>query len=193
MADERPRIETIYLDIDEVLVDWTGGVMRLLGIDRAEALAKWDALDPRPWDFFDALGLDAEEAWRRIDEAGPEFWRDLEWLPWGQEVYELCCASAPTVLVTSPSPHVSCVAGKLAWLHKHFGPCAKSWAMTPSKFFFAHPGALLIDDSPHNCASFVEAGGRALLFPGVGNYRHDLAPSQVVPYLLARLKEYRWL
>jgi 5'(3')-deoxyribonucleotidase len=173
-SDAAVKIDTIFLDVDEVLVAWVDGLLRLLGRDPATVHASWDALDPRPWDVVEVLGVSHESVWRAVDEAGASFWSELDTMSWCDDLFAACSNIAPTYLLTSPSLHPSSLAGKLAWIQRQFGRTFRDYLIGPCKSACARPGALLIDDHPKNCAGFVRAGGSALLFPGVGNSLHSL-------------------
>jgi 5'(3')-deoxyribonucleotidase len=185
------KITTLYLDVDEVLVDWVGAVLRLLGHEPQDVHARWSSLDPRPWDLFDVIDTSANKAWRAIDAAGPSFWAELEPFEWTEQLLETCRDFAPTVLLTSPSLHPSSHAGKAEWMQRYFGRDFRDYLLGSCKHRCAHPGALLIDDSPKNCAAFREHGGRAILFPGVGNNLHAMPPNERVAHVAAQLMEYR--
>lgn len=162
----------IFLDVDEVLADWSGAAMRLLGVDADELLARWSAEAPDNWNLFEVPGfpVSGDEAWRRIDAAGADFWAQLDVHPWAQELLAACRALAPTVLLTRPSRHPSSAMGKLAWMQAQFGgPAFADYLIGPPKHVVARPGALLVDDHPYNCERFVEHGGEAILFPARGN------------------------
>lgn len=186
-----PEITVLYLDVDEVLADWVGAALRLLGYDPASVHARWTALDPRPWDLFEVIEHSVNEGWRAIDSAGSSFWADLEPFEWTDALLTLCRGFAPTVLLTSPSQHSSSHAGKAEWIQRHFGRTFKDYLLGSCKHRCAHPGALLIDDSPKNCAAFREHGGHAILFPGVGNDLHTIPPTDRVAYVASQLAEYR--
>jgi 5'(3')-deoxyribonucleotidase len=187
-SDLYSPITALYLDVDEVLVDWVGPALRLLGHDPAEVHTHWDTLSPRPWDVFQVVPRPPKAEggiWDAIDAAGSSFWANLETFPWANELVELCQTYAPTTLLTSPSQHSSSHAGKFEWIQRQFGRTFKDYLLGSCKHRVAHPGALLIDDSPKNCAAFRNPGngipgGHAILFPGVGNdlhaQRHDPMP-----------------
>ncbi len=98
-------ITAIYLDVDEVLVDWVGAALRVLGFDPDAIREHWDSLDPRPWNLFDVIDYDVRLAWMLIDEQGPEFWATLRPFPWAFDLLGACREVAPVTLLTSPSMH----------------------------------------------------------------------------------------
>ena len=99
----------IFLDVDEVLADWSGAALRLLEIEPEPLLTRWFGEAPELWNMFEAPGfpLDRATAWARIDAAGADFWAQLELQPWAHELLAACRALAPTVLLTKPSHHPS--------------------------------------------------------------------------------------
>jgi hypothetical protein len=160
-------ITQICLDMDGVLCDFLGPVSRLLGCE--EKLADW----PRGMYGFDqALGRSNRAIWTAIDKAGYQFWADLPPYDWCRDLYQHCRELAPTVILTSPSMHVSSLKGKMCWLQRHFGREFREYLIGPPKHACARPGAVLIDDSDLNCDRFVEAGGYAIRFPRLWNSSH---------------------
>jgi 5'(3')-deoxyribonucleotidase len=184
----------IYVDIDETLANWLGALFRLLDIDAAEVLTEWDSLgEQRPWDVAEVIGLvypslSGNEIWRRIDAAGASFWEHAHPYPWMHELLAVCETYAPVVLLTSPSKHPSSHAGKAQWIAKHFGRDFREYLIGSVKHRCAHPRAVLIDDSPKNCAKFREHEGRAILFPGVGNDLHHIPGHERVQYVADQLE-----
>lgn len=177
----------IFLDVDEVLADWLSDCFDALGYFPDACLAEWAALDPRPWDVFDMLGVLPSVGWSHIHDQGAAFWAGLAIFPWAHDLVALCQSYAPTTLLTSASEDPSCYAGKAQWIAKHM-PGTPHLIARGGKTCCAHPGALLIDDSPHNVDAFRSAGGQAILFPGHGNELHQLVqdPMTHVRTMLAR-------
>jgi 5'(3')-deoxyribonucleotidase len=180
----------IYLDVDEVLANWVGAALRLLAYDEPKVHVNWNLRTPRPWDLFDVLGMAPAHGWQRIDEAGAPFWAEIEPFPWALELVALCKSHAPTTLLTSASAHPSSFAGKAQWIEQHLSGMPHA-IMRGCKSIHAHPGALLVDDSPKNCTAFRnpgndKPGGHAILFPGVGNDLHALRHDPM-PYVREQL------
>ena len=169
------QIKTIFLDVDEVLAQWVAATIKLLGASPDEVYSRWDALAPRPWDLCEAIPCNSWQMWDAIHSRGAAFWEEIEPFPWAHDLYERCAAVAPVVLLTSPSRDPSSFSGKSAWIRYHFPGC--DFLIGSCKHRVAHPGAVLIDDSPKNCEAFREAGGHAILFPGVGNDLHGVPGS----------------
>jgi hypothetical protein len=49
----------------------------------------------------------------------------------------------------------------------------RQYAITPRKYLFARPDALLIDDNPTNIDTFIQNGGQGLLVPRPWNVYAD--------------------
>ena len=182
------QIKTIFLDVDEVLAQWVAATLRLLAYDPATVFARWNRLAPRPWDLCEAIPCNSWQLWDAIHSRCAAFWEALEPFPWAHDLHERCSAVAPVVLLTSPSKDPSSYAGKAAWVQRHFGLDA-DLLIGSCKHRVAHPGAVLIDDSPKNCKAFRKAGGRAIVFPSVGNELHAMPGEERVDYTLCRLSE----
>lgn len=167
----------VFLDLDGVLASWVEPMLRLTGHDTAEVFARWEQLDPRPWNIFDVVDMSASQGWRAIDQAGDRFWANLPLMPHARELFARCEAIGETTILTAPSYDRSSQAGKAQWLDYHFGKgFARDRALLgASKHVVARPGALLIDDSPRNCAQWAAEGGSSILFPALGNERYRLA------------------
>ena len=183
-------IHTIFLDVDEVLANWLGPTLALLGHTIEGTAAMWDRCNPRPWDVFQVLSMPSHRAWQIIAEAGAEHWANLPTYPWTRPLYDHCRAVAPTYLLTSPcvtgADH--CAAGKVAWMQRHFGSNFRDYLITSQKHLLARPGAVLIDDNADHCRRFTEHGGASILFPGLGNEHHALRHDPM-PHVLARLSD----
>ena len=156
-------IDRIFLDMAGVLCDWVGGVCKLLGVDQATIESEWTD----DGDICPQLGVSMDELWAAIDATGSVFWSSLRPYPWALDLWNLCESIAPTVVLTSPSWHPSSLSGKLEWMNEHLGRGGpfRRYLIGPEKAACAGPGKVLIDDRRKLCGDFMEAGGRALLFP----------------------------
>lgn len=165
----------IFLDLDGVLVDFVGSVMRLHGrtFDRTE----W----PRGcWNIHDVLGIPEVCMWERIDAAGSAFWANLMPYSWAYELIALAELSGKFRICTAPSMSVHSAHGKAIWLEKHGLTAASIFCR--DKHLLAAPGRTLIDDSPINCERWQAAGGTAVLFPQPWN-RSELTVEEVKDFI----------
>jgi 5'(3')-deoxyribonucleotidase len=185
-------VSRICLDVDGVLADFIKAAIRVHGLDEEFVRRQWNLYrDPRPWDMAEVIGCSTNAFWKPIHKAGEAFWEDLELLDHAKELYAACSDIAPTILLTSPSQHRSSHSGKSAWIQKHFGRSFRDYSISPRKDFCASPGVVLIDDSPEGCKLFAKGknGGWPILFPSIGNEKHDIQGSDILKHVISELHE----
>lgn len=161
-------ISQICLDYDNVMVDWTDGVIRMFGADHEAVYDRMEAGQK----IEEALDISTATMWKAIDEVGTDFWANLEVYPWALDLWEICNSLAPTYIATSPGKHGSSHMGKLLSMNNLFGAPFRQYQMGPNKHTMARPDAVLIDDDERNCDTFVTdpetgelTGAAAILFP----------------------------
>lgn len=187
------QITKIFLDQDGVLCDWIGGVCKLFGLPHTAAAENW----PDPADDYGILkviGCTKEELWAEVDKAGAQFWADLYAFPWVQDLWDTCSRVAPTTILTTPGYHSNCtpesvaasVQGKHMWLNKHLGDGKffDKVYMGKNKFFGGAEGHVLIDDRDPVGKTFIEGGGKHILFPLAWNARANFCEG-MDPYHVA--------
>jgi 5'(3')-deoxyribonucleotidase len=147
----------LFLDVDGVLANF---------VKAACALHDKPVESVDCWGFNKKWGITDEELWAPIHAAGAEWWADLEPYPWFDELVGMVEKADPHfVICTTPSKSPSCLAGKLEWIHKHFGNGFRRYIMACDKSPLAAPGRLLIDDGDHNCEAFHKCGGDFICLP----------------------------
>jgi 5'(3')-deoxyribonucleotidase len=161
----------IFLDIDEVLVDFVNPAIEAHGLDHDKVYDLW-SMDE--WSLHKNLGMPDSKFWQPIIEAGPEFWENLPEKPWIDEMLYLVSSKVAATydecyLVSSPNKCVTSYTGKVRWIRKRFGGGFDKFILTPHKHLLAAEDRLLIDDNPYNCERFIKQGGQAILFPFWGN------------------------
>ncbi len=159
------EIVQICLDVDGVLADFVTAAIELHGGDVPTIVNEMTTTQQR--DITKALDITPTQFWKNINEAGHEFWENLEPYPWAMELWYHCTKIASTTLCTSPSLHPTSVYGKVLWIKKHFGDSFEDFHIGSKKNFLARPGAVLIDDFAKNTKSFMGSGSGAtsILFP----------------------------
>ena len=172
----KPRI--IYLDMDDVCVDFVKAYLRLIG-----SPLKRHQIDT--WSLSGATGLTDEEFWDKIDAAGVMFWEELPVLPWFQDLYQLCMewSKGNVVFLTNPTNSPYAAAGKLWWIRHNFGKDFKNWIFTSEKHLIGSTGDVLIDDSERNINKWTGQtqeerlvnGKRGILFPAPWNSLSELS------------------
>lgn len=170
----------ILLDMDGVLVDFTGGVADLFG---------HDIDDLQDWGLWDALGITKDEFWRTINNQGHEWWANLKPYPWAHELWDFLHTIAPVTVCTTPCRGLECPQGKLQWLYREFGYPNDNWLMGKQKHLLAGPGRLLIDDYDPNCSAFREFMGQAIVFPRPWNSSHVFSDDPFT-HVLAHIDSY---
>lgn len=179
------KIERIFLDMDGVLVDFVGGVLKLFG--KEDLLETWP---PGEYNLGAVLGLSLNKIWRKIDDA-PCWWQGLESYAWASNLRDVCLYyDVPVTIATSPSRSPWSASGKVQWIQSFLGKRFRNYIITPDKSLLSRPGAVLIDDSDANCKAFdtVSNGGVAVTFPRPWNRLHDMTgPVAYVQTALRRI------
>lgn len=159
----------IFLDLDGVLVDFVGGI------------CAWHER-PNPYQqgisaeyaIEDIWGMPRTHFWEPCSD--PQFWANLEWTEDGQDILHEVLEFADTsdiCLLTSPTLDPEAAKGKMLWIQHHLAMFTRQFLIGPPKHFCAHPGAILIDDSDTNIATFVEHGGHGITVPRPWNNHYD--------------------
>lgn len=180
----------IFLDMDDVLVHLNVKIAEALGLTEEQLYEKWP---PGVYQANDAFGCKSEEIWGRAKE-DPEFWSHAPAYPWSHEIWKKCNSLAETFILTAPihsAPELvpTCLSGKIKWIHQFTGSERfDHYVMTRRKDLCAKPNCLLIDDREVNCNAFVKAGGKALLFPAIGNRLHQHR-KEAYAYILPQLEQ----
>ena len=160
------RISTIYLDLDDVLVNFDGAVCQLWGLDYGRVMAKRAG----QWCMLEALGVTRDEFVETIDAQGSDWWASLPLLPWAPYLIDICCQHARDVVVlTCPSTFQHSREGKRSWLTAN---TTLDYRIVSDKERFAGTGTLLVDDRLDNVGKFIMGGGEGILFPSNGNCLH---------------------
>ncbi len=164
----------IYVDLDGVLANFSGGCERIFpnySQDHKPLNDMVAHLDIAPVDF-----------WRAIDSRGEEWWYDLELEEWANELLEVVrFYDKNFTILTSPSRSHYAASGKVLWMQKHFGEKFANYIITPAKNkqLLANKKAVLIDDNNTNCEQFRSRLGYAVLFPRIWNTNHELESSKL--------------
>ena len=159
----------IYLDLDDVLVDFDGAVCRLFGACPLKVgetrNGHWSV------NHWGIQGLNCKTLIEEIDRIGPSFW-DLEKLPWFDTLLDVAFKQAHEVYILScPSLFKSSKEGKTLWFESTgLANRGVQLILDKDKHNYAKPDTLLIDDRETNCFKFMLNNGCALLFPSFGNY-----------------------
>jgi len=129
----------LYVDMDGVLTDFDGHVLRHFG------------------QHPDKLG---DELYKLLAQT-PEFFATIPWMKDGKKLWNEVKKFKPTIL-TSPTNDLHCKKGKMAWISQHLGKYTP-FILERDKFKYATPHSILIDDSEKKVVPFRQHGGRAIL------------------------------
>ena len=149
----------VFLDIDGVLADFTGGAHRRLGIPLE--YSKWPyKLGPEGWDWHQEIGMTLNELSNICDF---DFWSNLAWHDDGKKILDVITGLVPLdqiTLLTTPMPHVMSASGKVAWVENHMPDFL--WHMMicldKKRILAQVPDAILIDDCQQNIDQWRAAG-----------------------------------
>lgn len=164
----------IYLDLDDVLVNFEGGVCQLFNINPLEVGERRKGM----WhvDNWGVERLTSESLFEKIDEVGPKFWEYLENHDWFEDLINAAKHYAQEVkILTCPSNFKSSLEGKQTWYNRQgLAEEGIELVIDSCKHNYAGEGILLVDDRETHCKSFVEHGGVSILFPSFGNQHYKL-------------------
>jgi len=163
-------VDTIYLDLDDTLVDLTGVLLQKFGHEESER-SKITSYNLAP-----VIGRYRSEVqfWEDVSRFGIDLWADLQPTTHGKVLLDFCKTlekergikwQIVTALV--PQEHGECAkvsaAGKVAWAINQ--NLLDRLCICTNKSAHAAPTKLLIDDRQESVESFRKAGGLALTFP----------------------------
>ena len=169
-------INTVFLDMDGVLVNFLSGLHKALGVpysyeNYSYEKGKWNMLTDIK--LHDGTPVTFEEC---NDCCTFEFWQHLEWMRDGHEILRMITKKFDTkniYLLTTPMPNPQSSTGKVLWLRYNLPVYLKHAIITQApKHLLARSDTLLIDDKDENVDGFCEAGGKALLVPRPWNRAH---------------------
>lgn len=154
------KIDTVLLDMDGVIADWTGSVIRLFDKDPETVYKNWP---PGIFDTSVALGITSSHMWAKINKLGESFWENIEPYDYNNELFDILPEN--TYICTKIGSHPTAASGKLKWLQKNAKHLKSKFVITTHKHLCANPQTVLIDDHDKNCSLFSMAGGVSLLVP----------------------------
>lgn len=160
---------TILLDMDGVITNFTLGACQLFNQDYSIVLKNWK---PGEYDVERQFvpEIPTSEFFEKLEEAGSDFWFDLEPYDYAKELWDWCNSLADTYFCTAPILAPECMVGKIQWLRKFTGDKKfDKYIITPYKFLCADPDTILIDDSDKKVNRFQLAGGEVILVPRIWN------------------------
>jgi len=183
--------QTVILDMDGVLVDFVGSILKAHGIETPQEVF-YENCRGR-WDIDTILKMSPDEFWKPVDRA---FWANLQPT---KDCYEILGACEDKVgkdnvyLWTTPCECDGCYDGKRDWLKKHFHNRYQMRQLIagPAKFIGASRFKVLVDDSDSNIEKFAKVGGHTILVPRLWNKDNALS-TEALYHVKERLKLLTW-
>lgn len=166
------KIKTVFLDMDEVLVDFNKGVFRVFDLPY-----QYKTFFPE-YHYFAKIGQTTESLAKYCTF---DFWEKLEWMQDGHEILRAVTKKFDTKniwLLTTFMPSNESPGGKMMWLEKQLPVYSNRVILIPfgvPKSLLARPDTLLIDDKDKNIDEFVAAGGQGILVPRPWNRAYKQA------------------
>lgn len=137
----------IFVDLDGVIVNFDKGFQ--------------DLGYPPPLEYQEKYGKDA--FWKIMEEH-PDFFKNLEWMPDGKELWNYIKQYNPTILTAPPRKSTMPYArkDKENWVKENIGKDVKV-VVDSNKSQYAKKDYILIDDREKNTVPWESAGGTAIL------------------------------
>lgn len=163
----------IFLDLDQVLVDFVTGVCRAIDFPYS-GVKDWQ--DHWPYNFFKHVGTTREEADKLCTT---DLWANLPWTEDGQEIYQAVLEQfhrCEIAVLTKPMRNPESYTGKILWARKNIPELADRMVPTeiPKSYFACGFETLLIDDCDDNIEEFIRDGGAGILVPRPWNKSYRL-------------------
>ena len=155
----------LFVDLDGVIVDWLGGSLELCGVNSHNPVIRNLLRDGTKIDDLIAGGR--QTLTDAVNDAGPDFWLNLRFLPWGKELIARLktefAATHRLAFLTSPGKFPLAAQGKVAWLLNNYPD--DSIIICRDKELCASEDAFLIDDADYQIKPFIRDGGCGFLWP----------------------------
>lgn len=151
--------KTCFLDMDGVLVDFIGGVLRAFNIKDNP----YDDITNYGKKIINALNISSKKFYNALDY---NFWKDLNWTKEGKNILELIekyFGKSNICLLTAPTRNIGCIPGKLKWVEENLPEYKNQILIGKAKYFCAAPNKILIDDNRENIQDFINYGGNGIL------------------------------
>ena len=162
----------ILLDVDGVVCNFVGGIIASHGLPISHE-------DYGSWNHHRTLGMSDEEMLRPTNDG--KWWTELEEYDWAKRLVLELRRIGEVIFCSSPTLDETCPSQKVAWLRATGLMHAQKndYQIGPRKELNAKSGAVLVDDSDSNVATYLDHGGTAVLFPQPWNQNADYRGDKV--------------
>lgn len=165
LSQKKNTVKT-FLDMDGVISDWIGSAAKLCDLDLNDKEIREGI---KKDNGFVENYVDPDTLWKKIEEAGSDFWENLELFPWSKKLYNAVKGASDEFSILSspgkfPITASQACAGKVLWLDKHFDN-HEDYIFCYQKYRCADENSVLVDDSDYKIEPFQEAGGNGFLWP----------------------------
>lgn len=163
----------LFLDMDGVLVNWCKGAHKLHNIPLDDG--NWPyKRGPEGWNWNRELGMSTSELFA---DQGREFWANLDWMPDGKEILEVCeyhFGRENICLLTNPWNANGVIDGRFDWVLKNMPDYYDRILVGACKEMCASPESLLVDDYDANIDNWEDSNGVGFLLPRPWNSREHV-------------------
>ena len=156
LREDGAPLPQLYVDMDQVLVDFLGGAKEILGEDYT---------DKHYWKREDAPDKKQE-----LDKHAPNFFRELNWMGDGKKLWNFVQEHSPKILSACPQTWApTAKEDKHTWIENNLGIHSSDVHLVSRhmkrKYAISESGQpnVLIDDNPKNIREWQSAGGVAIL------------------------------
>lgn len=167
IRDQTMKKRYIYLDMDGVLANYHQHIMDVFGVP------------------FNRVGVDSVERWELITTKCPDIYANLQELPDADAlvagVIEACVDYDYTPAILTAIPKYGRLKNaekhKREWIRQRWPVLLREFNIGPhavDKQNHAHPGDILIDDSPLNIPQWINRGGIGILHTSATDTLHKL-------------------
>ena len=134
---------------------------------------------------YDSNPLLRQNMYKRIEEAGESFWKNMDWAPQGHALWDYFKKYNPIIL-TSPGKFTYMKSGRIQWIDKHIP--GTTIFFEDEKWYYAHSADdLLIDDDYTNIEPWRAKGGTAILHKDFETTRKEFEKIMAKPYMRVSL------
>jgi len=157
-------MKTVYIDMDGVLVNWLDSAIQACGLTLDSELINGLEEGKSVKDY-------CPNVWDHINQYGPEWWANLEPLPWYNELIDTvdavglpyCVLSSPGSILRYPETAKNACQGKIDWMTKYLPEV--DLVLAHSKYYCASSDKFLIDDNYGKLDKFNQYDGITFKWP----------------------------